>query len=312
MAKKESVEMRGTELNTKELRALIAETIRTCSENFLQLHGGRGVGKTYTTQKTVIEECLANGTEFLLTVPTKTLMESGALRKWVAKVIRKEYPKWQHKSTHQYFYVRRDEEEDWQRVGQCLALSGAEEAKIDSDVSTVSYMIWDESMRVDLDAKLADTLIELFLFAYHTVDRDENRVKAVFLGNALNKTDPLYSFFGVDIKALKRPGIVVRSLNRMSWYVPTPDDLVDEEENLFRQMIKGTKYGEAAAGNFDLSYGYLIGDPGEYPVTSCVAIEFSVDGYLLLMISERVLYIEACKREFAERYAGNIYSTTYK
>lgn len=312
MAKKEKDEIQGVGLMKKELRALIAETLRTCAELFVQEHGGRGSGKTYTSQLVVIEDCLANDWEFILTVPTQKQQEKGALRKWTSKVLSEQFPKWQTRTTFDYLYMRQGEGEDWRRVGQCKALSMAEQDKIDSDVHRVHYMIWDESMRVDMDIGTADMLIELFLFLYHTVDRDENRVKAIFLGNALNKLDPLYEFFNVTIQDLRKPGIVKRSYNKLSWYVPVPPDVEEQADNKFRKMVKGTKYGDSAAGRFDMSYGFLIGDPGEQPVSQCYGIEFTPDGYLLIMLSERTVYIQACDKAFALKYAQRVYTVSYK
>ena len=309
---REKTEMMGNDLGKDALRAGIAAFLFESSEHFVQLHGGRGVGKSYTTQKTVIGDCLANNTEFVLTVPTKKLVEQGILRKWTSKVLDREFAGWQTHTTTQYLMMRRSEEDDWQRVGSCLALSGAEDAKNDSSVHRVMWMIWDEAMRIELNTGLAETLIEMFLAAYHTIDRDENRVKAVFLGNALNKTDPLYTFFGVDLGKLKKPGVVVRSFNRVSWYVPVPPDLEDDPDNAFRKMIAGTRYGDIASGKFDLSYGYLIEDPGDAPVTSWYGIKFTDDGWLLLMMSNRCVYIQSCGPEWALKYAQRTYVVSYR
>lgn len=302
----------GVGMKKDELRQTISSFLMECSELFIQLHGGRSIGKSYTTQKTVISDCLCNGCEFILTVPTKKLMEQGILKKWTAKCLNREFSQWQTHTTLQYLYMRRSEEEDWQRVGQCLPLSGAEEAKNDSSVFRANWMIWDEAMRIELNQGLSETLIDLFLAAYHTVDRDENRVKAVFLGNALNKTDPLYQFFGVDLSKLKKAGTVVRTFNRVSWYVPMPPDLEDEPNNKFRQMVAGTRYGDIASGKFDLTYGYLIADPGDAPVTSCYGIMFADDSWLLVMMSERCVYIQACGKDFAKKYAQRSYTVAFR
>lgn len=309
---RDKAEMLGVNVGKDELRQMIAAFLLECNEKFIQLHGGRGIGKSYTTQKTIIDDCLANNREFLFCVPTKKLQENGILKKWISKVIDREFTGWQTHTTTQYLYMRRSSDDDWQRVGSCLALTGAEEAKNDSSVHRVDYMIWDEAMRTAFNSEISETLIELFLTAYHTVDRDENRVKAIFLGNALNKMDPLYKFFGVDLSKLKKPGTVIRSFNRVSWYVPVPTDLEDDPENTFRKMIAGTRYGDIASGKFDLSYGYLIADPGEQIVTSCYGIKFTEDGWLLLMMSERVVYIQSCGPDFAKKYAQKIYTVTFK
>lgn len=306
-------ELMGVDMKRDELRTQIALFLHEVSEHFIQLHGGRGTGKSYTTQKTIIRDCLDNGTEFVFCVPTKKLKDSGALRKWVRKVLFKEFPEYQTKFTTEYLFMRLTDEDDWQLIGHCLALSGADnDAKNDSSIFKVNWMIWDEAMRIKLDVTVAERLIDLFLTAYHTIDRDENRVKAVFLGNALNKLDPVYQFFDVGVAELKKPGIVKKSFNKISWYVPVPPDLEEDPNNTFRQMIAGTRYGDIASGTFSLTYGHLLGDPGAAPVTSCYGVEFTEDGYLLIMVSCGIIYVESCGREFAETYATKMFTAVTK
>lgn len=311
---KEKDEMRGVDLLKDDLRREIAQFILESKEHFLQLHGGRGSGKSYTTQKTIIDYCLQNDVQFCLAVPTQKLRDHGALKKWVQKVIFNEFPQYQTRSTSEYFYMRENENEDWRLVGRCLALSAAEDdAKNDSSVFKIKFFIWDESMRLKLDVNAASLLVDLFLTAYHTIDRDENRVTAVFIGNALNKQDPVYEFFGVTVKELKKPGIVVRGFNRVSWYVPVPPDIELDENNTFRRMIAGTRYGEIASGEFSLSYGYMIEYPDDNVVINSVyAIQFTSDSYLLIMSGNGKLYLETCDRKFAETYASLIYTAILK
>lgn len=310
---KPKAEIFGADFNTARLRAEMGRFLLETKEHFILLFGMRGPGKSYTTQKTIIDDCLLNNTEFCFCVPTKQLKEHGALKKWVAKCFYKEFPQYQTRVTTDYFFVRRNDNEDWQLLGHCLALSGADnDNKNDSSLFNVNWMIWDESMRYKLEINAATVLIDLFLMSYHTIDREENRVKAVFIGNALNKLDPLFEFFKVGVPELKRPGVIVRDFNKIAWYVPRPADLADDPDNTFRQMIKGTRYGEIADGEFNLSYGELIGDPGAEPVTSCYALQFSDDGYLLFMPACGNIYIESCNREFAEKYATSHFTAIVK
>ena len=297
-----------------ELRPEIAKFLLTQKEHFIQLYGGRGPGKSYTTQKTIIEHCLANNVEFCLTVPTKKLMDRGALKKWVRKVMFYEFPQLQTRYTTEYLYVRRNEEESWQLLGHCLALSGADEdSKNDSSLFNVQWLVWDEAMRQKLEASAAEILIDLFLTTYHTIDRDENRVTAIFLGNALNKLDPLYALFGVTMGDLDKPGLIKRTFNRVSWNVPVPPDVENDDNNEFRKMVKGTRYGDIASGHFSLAYGDLIKEPAaDETVNSVYAIEFTDDGYLLIMPANGVIYIEACNKEFAQKYAQKTYTAVLR
>ena len=310
---KEKPEFQGVNMKKDELRPLIVRFLLESKEHFLQLHGGRGSGKSYTTQKTIIQDCLLNNREFCVCVPTIKLRDHGALKKWVSKVLWEQFPNYQTKFTVEYMYMREFEDEDWQLVGRCLPLSNVQDdAKNDSSIFRVDWMIWDEAMKMNLDIHAAEILLDQFLLAYHTIDRDENRVKAVFMGNALNKTDPLYTFFDVGIGELKKPGIIKRSFNKISWYVPIPPDIKDNENNTFRKMIAGTRYGEIASGEFNLSYGYLIEDPGDVLMSSCYSIEFTDDGFLLIMSGGGKLYIESCDKAFSDKYATSKFTTQVK
>ena len=312
--KKDQKEYRGLDMKKDDLRASIAMFLLESKEHFIQLHGGRGIGKSYTTQKTIIQDCLLNDVEFCFTVPTKKLHDQGILKKWVQKVCFNEFPQYQTRFTTDYFYMRLADEDDWQLVGRCIALSGADnEAKNDSSVYRVKWMIWDEAMRFKLDVGAAELLVDLFLTAYHTIDRDENRVTAVFLGNAINKLDPVYVFFGMGVAELKKAGIVKRTFNRVSWYVPVPPDLEEDPNNTFRQMVQGTRYGEISSGTFNVSYGDLIRCPDEHDKMAAVyALQFSEDGYLLIMPCDGIIYVEACDSSFAKKYATGFFTTLTK
>ena len=306
-------ELLGVGLGKEALRSEMAKFLLTSKEHFIQLHGGRGPGKSYTTQKTIIDDCLTNGREFCLSVPTIKLKDSGALKKWTAKVLANEFRRYQTKVTSDYLFMRKNEDEDWQLVGHCMALSNADnDAKNDSSIFRVDWLIWDEAARMKLDIAATELLIDLFLSLYQTIDRDENRVKALFIGNALNKLDPLYNFFDVTPAELRKPGIIKRSFNKISWYVPTPPDLENDPNNTFRQMIKGTRYGQISAGEFNISYGELLGDPGDNKIISCFSIEFAADSYLLIMPCNGIIYIEACSKAFAELYATSSYTSIIK
>ena len=305
-------EMLGVGMGKEELRRTMGRWLLEAKEHFLQLHSGRGPGKSYTTQKTIIDYCLTNCREFCLTVPTIKLKDSGILKRWTAKCLANEFRGYQVKCTSDYLFLRKSEDEDWQLIGRCIALSNADnDAKNDSSVFRVDWLIWDESARMKIDIAATELLIDLFLSAYHTIDRDENRVKAVFIGNALNKLDPVYTFFNVTPAELRKPGIVKRSFNKASWYVPIPPDLEDENTT-FRQMIKGTRYGEISAGVFNISYGDLLGDPGENEIRTCYSIQFTEDSYLLIMPCNGIIYIEACDKAFADMYATSKYTSLLK
>lgn len=309
---KDKFETLGIGMMKDEIRENIKNLIMTSKENFILMAGGRGVGKTYTTQKTVIEYCLCNCKEFSLIVETQDAMEKGALRKWVEKVVDREFKGYQVKHTIEAFYMRRNSEEDWQRVGICIPLTKAIPDKRNSRPKC-DFQIMDEAL---LDESMArDYHMEWFLTIYHTTDRDENRVKAILLGNTLDKVNPIYDFFNIGVKDLdsKKMGIVKRDINRVFWYIPTPPDLENDDDNIFRKMIKGTKYGDMASGLFDTEYGYMIKEPPKKLEVYCnYGIWFGTTTTAQIIEgTDGIYYAEVVPKQHLQKYCSPIFTTDY-
>ena len=310
---KKECEKLGVGMLKDEIREQIANLILTCKELFVLLASGRGVGKTYTVQKVVIDYCLTNHREFSLIVETNDAMEKGALRKWVEKVIDNEFKRYQVKYTIEAMYMRRNDKEDWSRVGICIPLTKAIQDKRNSRPKC-DFQIMDEALLEE--GATREYYIDWFLTIYHTTDRDENRVKAILLGNTLDKTSPIYSFFNVTVADLdkKNIGIVKRELNRIFWYIPTPPDLEKDDDNIFRKMIQGTKYGQMASGLFDIEYGYMIKEPPAGLEVYCdYGIWFgTTTAAQILEGSDGIYYAEVVTAEHMKKYCEPIYTTNYR
>ena len=242
-----------------DLRDMIVDFILSAVQLFLYIYGGRGVGKTYTTQKTIIDYCLTNHKEFGLLVPTVEEKKTSMLKAWTEKVLLYEFTDWETKATSDYLYMRKNEEDDWQRVAYCIPLNKAGSFKKKS-MSQVDFLIWDESVEIPGNMSM-EKVLEDVLTAYHTIDRDENRVKLIMLSNfeAGDKRNMcLFDFFDVSIKDQQTENSIVESENKKAWHIPMADDIKEDPNNKFRRMIKGTKYGDKADGIFRTDYGNLL------------------------------------------------------
>lgn len=311
MAAKTKDELKGIGMLTADMRSEIANTILSTKENFICLTGGRGVGKSYTVQKTIIEYCYQNDNDFILVVETREAKDSGALREWLSKVTYEQFPEYDFKYTTDFAYMKHaHKEEDWKRIGICIPLRKATSYKRNSYPHT-RFMIMDEAMLED--GQYIDIYMDYFLTIYHTADRDRNVVKAIIMGNTMQKINPIYEFFEIGIADLTKVGLVKRTFNRYLWYLPMPPDLVDENTNDFRKMIKGTKYGDMANGYFQANYGHLIQEPYEDAIVTsayglCIGDNIFVQ---LLVCNDGYVYAECVNEEHMRKYCKAIYTTTY-
>ena len=283
----------------------IERVILTVKENFILLYSGRGVGKTYTAIKTFIDYCIANDCEFALVLPTETEAEKGALKNWVDKVRREKYKGVDFTFTQGNMYYRLNEDDDRQRIGCSLSLSQAEKAKKRGDLARVKFMVMDEA--IISSAALMAGFVYNFNVLYETIDRERNETRAIFMGNTLNKINPLFDFFEVTLNDLKKPGTITRSLNKYAWYIPKPSDL--NKDNIFRQMVNGTGYGTMADGYFRTNYGEFI----EYPPNglytySAFNIAFGDTQCLGILTSNGCCYLQSVSKEFAEQYTKQCYN----
>lgn len=64
--------------------------------NFIMIDAPRSVGKTYSTLKIVIRNCIKNGLEFAYICRTQDEKKNGVMEKAVQKVMRNEFPGYEY------------------------------------------------------------------------------------------------------------------------------------------------------------------------------------------------------------------------
>lgn len=312
MAAKTKDELKGIGILKADIRSEIASLIMSVQENFICLTGGRSIGKTYTVQMGVIDYCYQNDMEFILVVETRDAKDSGALRQWVEKVTDEQFKDYEFKFTSEHMYMKNaHKDEDWKRIGVCIPLTKAIAYKRNT-YPHCRFIIMDEAILAD--GQYMDAYMDWFLTIYQTADKERNVIKAILIGNTMQKINPIYEFFDISVSDLKKVGLVKRGVNKYFWYIPTPPDLEKSDDNIFRKMIAGTKYGDMANGKFNTEYGYLIQSPKEGTQVyqnygmwlgdrTCVQILECDDGFF---------YAESVPEEHMLEYCNPIFTTTYK
>lgn len=225
------------------------------------INGPRSIGKTYTTLKWLIKKAI-EGKQFGYIVQTRDELKEGAFEKGLVKVIQKEYPNLDIKFDTDCMYV------NGEASAYAFALTRARKEKRNS-YPNIYYLIFDEYTIEEGTDRYVNGFNEpeLFMTMYHTIDRDEERVKCFFLGNNTSYYNPyhLYPAFGLpkDIAGMK-PGSIYTNPTTL-FHLAQPDNelLKKFSESQFRRAISGTRYGDYASEGVYRDDGYqpIMGIP---------------------------------------------------
>lgn len=228
-------------LDIKESYWDIHEILRY-QRNFMLINSERSIGKTYTTQKWVLERCLKTGRQFAFIVRTQDEKKKGAFKQAFEKVERNEFPNKEFQWDVETLSI------EGEQIGWCFALSESQKLKKRS-FPAVDWFIFDEYM---LEAGSAASYVkgfkepDLFLSIYHTVDRDEDRVKVFMLGNNTTFYNPYHLHPAFNVQQVKR-GEIWKSANVLyQWAEATPWVKAKKGKSKFGRMIEGSEYGAFA------------------------------------------------------------------
>lgn len=216
--------------------------------NFNLINSERSIGKTYTTQKFVLDKCIEKGCEFIYIVRTKTEKDKGVFADAYKKVIRNEFNNFSFEFTNENMFI--EEGENKRLLGYCLALSDNVNTKKLS-FPNVKYMIFDEYIveeskgdRYFTGWKEPDALLRL----YHTVDREEDRVILFMLANTIKFQNPYHLHPAFKIPKIEK-GKIWTSENVLFQYAKASTELKEKKaSSKFVRMIQGTEYGDYANG----------------------------------------------------------------
>lgn len=215
--------------------------------NFIFINGPRSIGKTYTTLKWVIKQCMEHDYEFVYLVRTQDEKKAHALEMAVEKVCINEYPAIPFIfdiDTMQMVI----EDDDKYTIGRCIALREAQKLKKRS-YPKVKYIIFDEYMLEKKDESAyvggwsePDKLLSL----YHTIDREEDRVIVFMLGNNTSFYNPYHLHPAFNIPTIPE-GHIWMSENVLFLRAVASEELKkSRQSNKFLKMVEGSTYGDYA------------------------------------------------------------------
>lgn len=214
--------------------------------NFNFVNGVRSIGKTYGTYYYFIKDCIENHTEFVTLCRTQDEKKNGFLQKAVSKVVQREYAKYEE----DFKYTNDNMLLGDRIIGWCIALS--EYVKIKKNAyPNIHWLLFDEYVIEENSGSRYVTgwsEPDLFLSIYHTIDREEDRVKCFCMANNISAYNPyhLHKAFRIPYTEV---GQIWKSKNVLFENAPASVELQEEKSDCkFLEMIKDTTYGEMAVG----------------------------------------------------------------
>lgn len=272
--------------SVEEAREFIKKEILESPEKFLLFYSGRGIGKTYTTQKTILEKIFEEKTELGFVVLKDKEIKSNALRLWLEKVLQNEFSKkYDFKFDKENGYFSEKSEKRFIPFCRCFSIVSADDYKVKS-YPNVRFLVWDECVKARTRPEDERAMYN-FLSIYETIDREENRVKAICLCNVLKtaKTSPVFDYFKVPFETL--PNDIHTDGQRKAVYLP-----IFETDKDFAKGVKD--YAGMSRGIFERPhYGDLIRTPDkDERAEAVVVIRQSEDFYFAIMQTQKNLYVE--------------------
>lgn len=216
------------------------------------INAERSIGKTYTTQKYILDKSIKNNIEFVYVVRTQEEKKSGILKSAFKKVTINEFKNQEFEFTkEEMFVIKRDEEGEIESkiiVGYCFALSEVVKVKKRS-FPLVKYLLFDEYM---LEQKQGGQYVngwkepDLFLSLYHTMDREEDRVICFLLGNNTSFFNPYHLHKAFNIPNIEK-GKTWCSENVLFQWATSSVELKEQKTKCkFLKMLDNTSYGKYA------------------------------------------------------------------
>lgn len=225
--------------------------------NFMFINGVRRIGKTYTCLGWALKQAIEkNGCQFMYLVRTEKEIQNKAFSNAFDKVTTREYSDFNIEFGSKECWLCDDEGKKIKLLGWCRALSQAVKVKREA-FPECNLVIFDEYM---LEPKQSRFYVQgwnepdLLLNIYHTIDRDEDRVKVFLLGNNTAFYNPYHLHPAFKIPAVNPGEIWLGDNVLFQWALPSAELKEEQANSKFGRMIKDTSYGDYALG------GNYIGD----------------------------------------------------
>lgn len=213
--------------------------------------GGRGVGKTYYAKTSRIKHFLKTGKQWIYMRRYETEFADKAE---FLNDVAGQFPGYEFRIDGMRMCIRRDETDEdgkalhaWEVMGFFVALSTTI-AKKSVPYPGVDYIVFDEFIIDKGFIRYMRNEVKMFLEFYNTVDRFTDRVRCLFLANAVSAVNPYFVYFKIN------PRHGVRFCSAMNGYHVC--EMIESEafaervsQTKFGQMIRQTEYYDYAVGN---------------------------------------------------------------
>lgn len=202
--------------------------------------GERGVGKSYTCKKHVINRFIKKNEQFVYLRRYKTELKSSVPKFFDDIIANNEFPEAKFKVKNNLFYI------DDNIAGYALPLSTANILKSTS-FAQVKTIIFDEFIIDKGCYHYLQNEVEQFLDIIETIARLRD-VRVFMLGNAISITNPYFTYFDLtlpynsDIALFKDGSILVN-------YIKNESYREIKKASRFGKLIEGTDYGKYAIDN---------------------------------------------------------------
>ena len=202
--------------------------------------GERGVGKSFSSKKHVINRFIKKGEEFVYLRRYKTELKSSVPKFFDDIIDEKVFPEATFKVKNNNLYIND------KIAGYALPLSTANILKSTS-YSKVKTIIFDEFIIDKGCYHYLQNEVEQFLDIIETVGRLRD-IKVFMLGNAISITNPYFTYFNLslpynsDIALFKDGSILVN-------YIKNEIYREIKKASRFGKLIEGTDYGRYAIDN---------------------------------------------------------------
>lgn len=219
--------------------------------NFILINSERTVGKTYSTQKFQIERALDKAERFVYFVRTQQEKSTGVFQDAYSKVMMEQFPGYDFTFKSNHCFVELDDQQF--EIGVCMALSEANKAKR-INYPKSRWGLFDEYILEEMthsDYVSGWNEPNLFLKAYHTIDREQDYLTVFMLANTVEFYNPyhIHPAFNVPPTPI---GEVWKSENVVYEHIEASEELKKKKKkSKFLRMIEGTEYGGyAIKGDF--------------------------------------------------------------
>ena len=231
--------------------------------------GNRGGGKTFSAQMWAIKDAIKNVDnedckhKFIWLRRYETEI-SQIKNNWCSKDLRDKFPNNEITTKGKNIYV------DGKHVGLMVALSTSQRLK-SVDFHDYDKIIFDEFLIDKGSLRYINSEVELYLEFFETVNRLSNRVRGLFVANAITIVNPYFTYFKIKPNTDNR--FTMNQHIAIELY--KSDEFVKKKKQTkLGQLIQNTEYGDYAIENKFLrdNYSFIAEKPNKNLVYSMTII----------------------------------------